>query len=468
MITERVVEDIAAVVGRHNVLTRRADLQTYEYDAYLEKALPGAVVFVDSTEQVSGVIRVLHRERIPFVPRGCGSNLSGGVLALRGGVVIEMARMNRVLEIDIPNQRMLVEPGMYNLDISTVLQPHGYYYAPDPASQKACSIGGNVGENAGGPHCFKYGVTSNHVLGLEVVLPDGEVAWFGGKALDQPGLDLTGVFVGSEGTLGVATKIMLRIMRLPEAVKTMLAVYDTIDDASNTVSAIVAAGMVPATLEMMDNAVIQAVEDSMPAGFPRDAAAVLILELDGSRDGMDDQAERMVQLCRDNNVREVRVARSEEERATLWKGRKGAFGAVSRLAPNYLVADGTVPRTRLPETIRRVAEIAGRYDLPVANVFHAGDGNLHPLILFDSRKKQDRDRVMAASMEILQLCADMGGTVSGEHGIGLEKAEAMRMVFDDTDLQAQGWVKECFDPEDHCNPGKVLPARVDCLNGAGG
>ncbi len=465
MIAARVLEDLAAVVGAHNVLSRRADLQTYEYDAYLEKALPGAVVFVDSTEQVSGVVRVLHRERIPFVPRGCGTNLSGGVLARGGGVVIEMARMNRVLEIDLPNRRMLVEPGVYNLDLSTALQPYGYYYAPDPASQKACSIGGNVGENAGGPHCFKYGVTSNHVLGLEVVLPDGEAVWFGGGGLDQPGFDLTGLLVGSEGTLGIVTKILLRILRLPEAVKTMLAVYDTIDDASNTVSAIVAAGMVPATLEMMDNAVIQAVEDSMAAGFPRDAAAVLILELDGLREGMEEQAERMIELCRANNVRELRVAQTEEERAALWKGRKGAFGAVSRLAPSYLVADGTVPRTRLPETIRRVGEISRRYGLPVANVFHAGDGNLHPLILFDSRKAEDRERVVAAGMEMLQLCADMGGTVSGEHGIGLEKAEAMRMVFDDGDLRAQEWVKECFDPEDLCNPGKVLPDRVSRLSG---
>ncbi|MHB0979105.1 MAG: FAD-linked oxidase C-terminal domain-containing protein [Thermoleophilia bacterium] len=461
MIAQRILDELRTVVGDANILFRRADLQTYEYDAYLEKALPGAVAFVHTTDEVAGVVRVLQREGIPFVPRGCGTNLSGGVLAAGGGVVIEMARMNRILEIDTADQRAVVEPGVYNLDVSTALDPLGYYYAPDPASQKACSIGGNVGENAGGPHCFKYGVTANHVLGVEVVLPDGEVVWFGGRALDTPGFDLTGVMVGSEGTLGIVTKVVLRIMRKPEAVKTMLAVYDSIDDAGDTVSAIVAAGMVPATLEMMDNAVIQAVEDSMAAGYPRDAAAVLILELDGVCDGIDDQAERMMELCRAHRVREVRVAATEEERAALWKGRKGAFGAVSRLAPSYIVADGTVPRTKLPETIRGVREIATRYGLRVANVFHAGDGNLHPLLLFDSRDPGDRELVLAAGMDMLRLCADMGGTVSGEHGIGLEKAEAMLFVFDENDMRAQEWVKEAFDSADLCNPGKVLPSRVE-------
>jgi len=468
VITEDILQELRGLVGSDNVLWRRVDLQTYEYDAYLEKALPGAVVFVESTEQVAGVVKVLHRLGVSFVPRGCGTNLSGGTLAVAGGVIIEMARMNRVLDIDIDNERMIVEPGVYNLEVSALLDPYGYFFAPDPSSQKACSLGGNVGENAGGPHCFKYGVTSNHVLGMEVVLPNGEVAWFGGKALDAPGLDLTGLFVGSEGTLGIATQIVLRIMRRPEAVKTMLAVYDTIDDASNTVSAIVAAGMVPATLEMMDGLVIRAVQDSMDAGIPADATAVLILELDGLADGMEEQAEKMAELCRANNVREVRVAATEEDRVALWKGRKGAFGAVSRLAQSYIVADGSVPRTRLPETILGVNEIARRHDLQVANVFHAGDGNLHPLFLFDSRDPEDRERVLAAGLDVLQLCADMGGSVSGEHGIGLEKAAAMTMVFNESDLRAQEWVKECFDPDDLCNPGKVLPSRVTRWAGTAG
>ena len=438
------------------MLDRLADLQTYEYDAYLERSVPRAVVFVRSTEEVSAVLKVLAREGIPFVPRGCGTNLSGGSLALDGAVVIEMGRMSRVLEIDIPNQRMTVQVGIFNLDISTILSPLGYYYAPDPASQKACSLGGNIAENAGGPHCFKYGVTSNHVLGVEVVLPGGEIVWLGGKNADSLGLDLTGVFVGSEGTLGIATAAILRILRKPEAVKTLLAVCDSLEDGGNVVSAIVAAGLVPATLEMVDNRTINAIEDSMVCGFPRDAAAVLLIELDGLVDGMDQMADDIMRICKANGVREVRVAKDEDERAALWRGRKGAFGSISRLAPNYLVADGTVPRTRLPEALRRVAEIGCRYDLRIASVFHAGDGNLHPLLLFDSRDPADREKVMAAGMEVLKVCADLGGTVSGEHGIGVEKLAALPLVFSENDLEAQGWVKDAFDPRGMANPGKLL------------
>jgi glycolate oxidase subunit GlcD len=439
------------------VLENPVDLQTYEYDAYLERSLPRAVVFVRSTAEVSAVVKVLAEERVPFVPRGCGTNLSGGALALGDSVVIEMGLMNRVLAIDIPDQRITVQTGVFNLDLSTALAPYGYYYAPDPASQKACSLGGNIAENAGGPHCFKYGVTANHVLAIEVVLPDGEVVWLGGKEAGVPGLDLTGVFVGSEGTLGIATTAVLRILRRPEAVKTLVAVCDSLEDGGNVVSAMVAAGMVPATLEMVDNRTINAIEDSMACGFPREAAAVLLIELDGPADGMEEMAAQIVALCRSAGIREVRVAANEEERAALWRGRKGAFGAISRLAANYLVADGTVPRTRLPEALRRVGEIADRYDLPVANVFHAGDGNLHPLLLFDSRDQAECTRVMAACMDILKVCTDLGGTVSGEHGIGIEKLEAMRLMFKEQELRAQRLVKEAFDPAGLANPGKVLP-----------
>jgi glycolate dehydrogenase FAD-linked subunit len=458
--------ELRAIVGPENVLDRLADLQTYEYDAYLERSVPRAVVFVRSTQEVSAVLKVLADEGIPFVPRGCGTNLSGGSLALDGAVVLEMGRMNKVLEIDVPNQRMTVQVGIFNLDISTILSPRGYYYAPDPASQKACSLGGNIAENAGGPHCFKYGVTSNHVLGLEVVLPGGEIVWLGGKNADPLGLDLTGVFVGSEGTLGIATTAILRILRKPEAVKTMLAVCDSLEDGGNVVSAIVAAGLVPATLEMVDNRTINAIEDSMACGFPRDAAAVLLIELDGLRDGMDDMAEAIIRICQENGVREVRVARDENERAALWRGRKGAFGSISRLAPNYMVADGTVPRTKLPEALRRVAEIGCRYDLKIASVFHAGDGNLHPLLLFDSRNPADRQKVTAAGMEVLKICADLGGTVSGEHGIGVEKLAALPLVFTETDLKAQGLVKDAFDPKGMANPGKLLRGIAGA--GAGG
>ena len=464
MIPDRILKELRSLVGRANVLDKLVDLQTYAYDAYLERSLPGAVVFVRSCDDVAGVVKVLHREGLPFAPRGCGTNLSGGSLALQGGVLIEMSRMNRILEIDVPNQRMVAQPGVLNLDLSTALGPFGYYYAPDTASQKACSLGGNVAENAGGPHCFKYGVTSNHVLGIEVVLPDGEVVWFGGKSVDAPGLDLTGLFVGSEGTMGIVTTVVLRIMRKPEAVKTMLAVYDSIEAAGNTVSAIVAAGLVPATLELMDNLVIQAVEDAMACGFPRDAAAVLLIELDGLQDGMEEMTGKIIACCEESGVREIRVAADETERTALWKGRKGAFGAVSRLAPNYLVADGTVPRTKLPEALRRVAEVGRTFDLRIASVFHAGDGNLHPLLLFDSRIEADKQKVIAAGMEVLRVCAELGGTVSGEHGIGLEKIDAMRLVLSEEDLEAQFFVKDAFDPDHLCNPGKMLPARVS--NGA--
>ncbi len=460
MLSDGLLDELKEIVGTEDVLWKRADLQTYEYDGYVERSLPDAVVFVESTDEVASVVRLAHRENIPFVPRGCATNLTGGTIALRGGLVIEMARMRRVVEIDTANERMIVEPGIYNLEISAILDPLGYYYAPDPSSGKASSIGGNIAENAGGPHCFKYGVTLNHVVGAEVVLPDGEVVWLGGKALDLPGFDLLGAFVGSEGSFGICTKAALRILRKAEAVKTLLAIYDSIDDAAKTVSAIVAAGMVPATLEMMDNLAIQAVEDSEALGFPRDAAAVLLIELDGLLDGLEDMAADVRAMCGRNYAREVRVASCEDERAALWKGRKGAVAAVARLAPSFLLIDGTVPRTKIPDALRRVQEIGDKHNLKIANVAHAGDGNLHPFVLFDSRVKADQERAMKAAMEILAACVALGGTISGEHGVGIEKVEAMSMLFTENDLRAQEWLKEVFDPADLCNPGKVLPSRA--------
>ena len=460
MLSDGLLGELRGIVGKEDVLWKRADLQTYEYDGYVERSLPDAVVFVESTDEVASVVRLAHRENVPFLPRGCATNLTGGTIAVRGGLVIEMARMGRVVEIDTVNERMIVEPGIYNLEIAAILSPLGYYYAPDPSSGKACSIGGNIAENAGGPHCFKYGVTLNHVVGAEVVLPDGEVVWLGGKALDLPGFDLLGGFVGSEGTLGICTKAVLRILRKTEAVRTLLAIYDSIDDAAKTVSAIVAAGMVPATLEMMDNLAIQAVEDSEALGFPRDAAAVLLIELDGLLDGLDDMAADVHAMCGRNNAREVRVASCEDERDALWKGRKGAVAAVARLAPSFLLLDGTVPRTKIPDALRRVREIGDKYDLKIANVAHAGDGNLHPFVLFDSRVKADQERAMNAGMEILAACVALGGTISGEHGVGIEKVGAMSLLFTENDLRAQEWLKEVFDPSDLCNPGKVLPSRV--------
>ena len=452
------LKDLRKLVGRENVLDGIVDLQTYEYDAWGERSLPSAVVFVHSTAETAAVVKLLAHEGIPFVPRGSGTGVSGGSLALEGAVVIEMSRMNKLLEIDLPNLCAVVQPGIFTWDVSTALAPYGYYYAPDPASQKASSIGGNVAENAGGPHCLKYGVTTNHVLGLEVVLPDGEVVWLGGKN-PGPGLDLTGVFVGSEGTLGIVTAAILRILKLPETVKTMLAVFASIEDAGNVVSAIVAAGLTPATLEMMDHRTIVAVEDALACGYPREAGAILIIEVDGLRDGMDDVAERIAAICREHGALEVRVAQDEAERATLWKGRQGTFPSITRLAPNYMSLDGTVPRTMLPEMLRRVEALACSYGLEVYCVLHAGDGNLHPCFLYDGAKPGEKEKVEEASMDVLRICAELGGTVSGEHGIGVEKLPAMPFVFSDDDLRAQGFVKDAFDPRGLCNPGKLLPAR---------
>jgi glycolate oxidase len=457
-VTEALLRELRAVVGQSNVLHERVDLQTYEYDAYGERSLPGAVVFVHSTAEVSSIVKILNRHKIPFVPRGYGTNLSGGSLALNEAVVLEMGPMNKVLQIDLPNLCVTVQPGIFTLDISSALAPLGFYYAPDPASMRASSVGGNIAENAGGPHCFKYGVTSNHVLGLEVVLPDGEVVWFGGKHDGFPGLDLRGAFIGCEGTLGIVTAAILRIVRKPETVKTMLGVFASLEDAGNVVSAIVAAGLIPATLELMDRRTIIAVEDALACGYPRDAGAVLLIELDGMTDGMDDFAEQVAAICRANNALEVRVARDEDERASLWRGRQGTFGAITRLAPNYMSLDGAVPRTMLPETLRRVGDLAASYGLEVFCVLHAGDGNLHPCFLYDGSRPGEKEKVEEASMGVLRICASLGGTVSGEHGIGVEKLEAMHYVFGENDLRVQRSLKDAFDPDGLCNPGKLLPS----------
>jgi glycolate oxidase len=457
MIAKPLVDELRQVVGKANVLDSAVDLQLYQYDAYLEERRPDAVVFVHSTDEVAGVVRACNKYGVPFVPRGGGTNLSGGTIPRQGGVVLAMIRMNRILEVDLPNLRARVQPGLFNLELGTALAPLGYQYLPDPASQKAATLGGNVAENSGGPHCFKYGVTTNHVLGLTVVLPDGDVVTLGGKAPDAPGYDLTGVFVGSEGTLGICTEVVVRIVRLAEGVKTMLAIYDSIEEGSQTVSAIVAAGMVPATLEMMDQLVIKAVEESIHCGLPLDCATVLIIEVDGLKDDLDAQVRAIVDLCTAHGAREVRVAKDETERAMLWAGRRGAFGAVARITPSYLVCDGTVPRTALPKVLRKVAEVSKKYNLMIPNVFHAGDGNLHPLILFDWRDADQKARVMKAGMEILELCVEMGGTISGEHGVGLEKIEAMRLVFSEADIRSQVRVKRAFDAKDLANPGKMFP-----------
>lgn len=454
---QTLVAHLKEIIDPDYVLSSDMDRELYGYDASLERARPDVIVVPGSTGEVSKVVALAYKEKIPVIARGSGTNLSGGTIAINGGIVIHFSRMNRILEIDLPNRTATVEPGVITLDLQTLLLKQGFVYAPDPASQKVSTLGGNFGENSGGPHCLKYGVTTNHVLGAEVVLYDGTVVWTGGKSRDNPGYDLIGLLVGSEGTLGVVTKIILKLIRAPEAVKTMLAVYETIEDAINTVSAIIAEGIIPATLEMMDNLVMKAVEESVRVGYPLDAAAVLIIELDGMADGMDRQAQKIMEICKRHNVREVRLARDDTERAELWAGRKGAFGAVARLRPSYLVCDGTVPRTKLPEVLSKVMEVGRKWDLPIGNVFHAGDGNLHPLILFDERDADELKRVHQAGREILKICADAGGTISGEHGIGTEKLKELSFIFSGFDIKFMQQIKKAFDPDGMWNPGKVLP-----------
>ncbi len=464
MANRQLAERLIAVLGRENVLWEDYELMVYEYDASIDRALPEAVVFPTSAEQVSAVVKICNELGVPFTPRGAGTGLSGGSLPVEGGVLIALNRMNRILEIDVENLRAVVEPGVVNLHISNAVAPYGLYFVPDPSSQKACTIGGNVAENSGGPHTLLYGVTTNHVLGLEVVLPDGAIVWVGGKALDTPGYDLTGLLCGSEGTLGIVTKVIVRLCPLPEAVKTLLAVFDTVDDASNAVSTIIARGVVPAALEMMDNLSIQAVEEAVHAGYPRDAGAVLLVEVEGLRDGLDDLAEGLAAVCRECGAREVRVARSARERALLWAGRKGAFGAMGRISPDFYVMDGVIPRSTLPYVLRRIAEIAQRYGLRIANVFHAGDGNLHPLVLFDAEVPGQIEAVRRIGEEILAVCAEVGGALTGEHGIGIEKRDLMPLVFSPDDLAMMRRLKEAFDPRGLCNPRKVFPTPGACVD----
>jgi len=456
--------ELEAIVGADGVLSDPEELLVYESDGLtLFRALADFVVFPTSAEQVAAVVRLANRESIPFVARGAGTGLSGGCLPAEGGLVISLMRMNRVLEVDYDNQIAVVEPGLVNLHLSWAVGPRGFYYAPDPSSQQACTIGGNIANNSGGPHTLKYGVTVNHVLGLEVVLPDGEIAWLGGKTRDALGYDLAGVFVGSEGTFGIATKIVVRILKKPQAVKTVLAVFDRIEQASAAVSAIIAAGLVPAAVEMIDQLTIQAVEDAFGCGYPRDAAAALLIELDGLAVGMSAQADRIVAACREAGAREVRAAADEAERQLLWKGRKSAFGAYGRVSPAYMVMDGVIPRTKLPYVLSRVNEIVAAHGLRVGNVFHAGDGNLHPNILYDPRTPGEEARVVAAGAEIMKVCAEVGGSISGEHGIGLEKADFMPFIFSPADLALMQRLKDAFNPRGLCNPGKVFPTRKSCV-----
>lgn len=462
-----VADQLVEIVGEASLFRDPGALLVYESDgltAYRER--PCAVVSPRDTVQTAAVIRVLRDAGLPWVARGAGTGLSGGALALRGAVLVSTAKMNRILEMDPTNRRALVQPGVVNVELTRQATPHGLYYAPDPSSQTACTVGGNVAENAGGPHCLKYGVTLNHILGLTVVLPTGEIVELGGAGKEQ-GYDLLGLFIGSEGTFGIATEIEVRLEPLPELVRTMLALYDDIDDATQTVSAIIADGLLPAALEMVDREAIVAVEASVyAAGMPTDVAGALVIEFDGTAAAVEADVQRALSICNAHHAREVRIADDEAERQKLWHARKKAFGAMGRLAPDILVQDAVVPRSRLPEALAACYRIAKQYDLVLCNTFHAGDGNLHPTIPFDRRDADQVARVEKASKEMMRACVEMGGTITGEHGVGLDKRAYMELIFDDDTLACMCSIRRVFDPTGLANPAKILPVRV-CREWAG-
>src|SRR5215218_9272332 len=458
---DKLIENLSAIVGRENVLSKPDELLVYECDGLPHhKHRPRAVVFPSSTEEVSALMLALARAKVPFTPRGAGTGLSGGALALDSGVVIELARMRKILRIDPENRLAVVQPGVVNLDVSRAVAEYGLYYVPDPSSQPSCTIGGNIAESAGGIHCLKYGTTTDHVLGCRVVLAGGEVV---DLSVDSPGYDLTGTFIGSEGTFGIATEATLRLAQAPPAVRTLLAEFVEVNDASHAVSAIIAAGVMPAALEMMDREIIRAVEASVfAAGLPPDAGAALLIELDGIEAGLDDEAAKVTSICMEYGARSCRHARDESERKKLWAARKGAFGAIGRISPDSMIQDAVVPRSRLPEVLGAAYDIATRYQLRIANVFHAGDGNLHPLICFDSRFVDQVLRVREAGRELMEVCVDAGGTITGEHGVGLDKRELLPLVFSDADMNAMLRVRAAFDPLGLCNPGKIVPMLRGC------
>jgi len=464
---DRIIENLRAIVGREAVLADDDELLVYECDGLPQhKYRPRAVVFPSSTETVSEVMKLLAKERIPFTPRGAGTGLSGGALTLTKGVVIEMARMRRILKIDAENRLAVVQPGVVNAHVSRAAAPFGLHYVPDPSSNSTCTIGGNLAENAGGMHCLKYGTTTDHVLGARVVLSNGEVVQLGGGGMEQAGYDLLGTFIGSEGTFGIATEAILRLVPIPPAIRTLLADFLEVNNASHAVSAIIAAGVMPAALEMMDHAIIQAVEASVfAAGLPLDAGAALLIELDGLEAGIDAEAERVKRICVQHGARTCRLARDENERKKLWAARKGAFGAIGRIAPDSMIQDAVVPRSRLPEVLDDVFRIAAKYQLRIANVFHAGDGNLHPLICFDSRSPAEVEHVKEAGRELMETCVRAGGTISGEHGVGFDKRELLPLIFSDADMEAMLRVRSAFDPEGLMNPGKIIPVLRGCGEG---
>lgn len=458
-----VANELRRLLGDENVLAAHSDLLVYECDGFvIEKNCPDVVVFPRTTEDVAQVVRLCNAHDVPFLPRGAGTSLAGGCLPVGGGVMIVFTRMKQILEINLRDRYAIVQPGVVNIWLTNALKGTGYHYAPDPSSQGACTIGGNVATNSGGPHTLKYGVTVNHTLGIEAVLADGSIVQFGGPVEDAPGLDLTGALVGSEGTLAIVTKIWVRLTKNPEGVRTLLGVFDSVEDATNSISEIIGAGIIPAALEMMDQGILAAVEAAFHFGFPLDAQAILLIEVDGLEAGLDSQRDEIIELCMKTGAREVRQARDAQERLLLWKSRKQAFGAVGRLSPSYCTQDGVVPRTKLPHILKRITEISAKYSIRIVNVFHAGDGNIHPILLFDERDAEQVSRVLKASDEILEECISSGGSVTGEHGIGVEKISLMNKLFTPDDLAAMTRLRVAFNPTGRLSPAKMLPTAGAC------
>ena len=459
----RLVSEFRAIVGDAGVVNQPEQLRTYECDGLtLFRVVPDLVLIPATAEELQRVVQVCYRERVPFVARGSGTGLSGGALPVKDGIVISVARLNRILEIDIANERVVVEPGVTNSAVTAAVSAKGYFYAPDPSSQSVCTIGGNVAENSGGAHCFKYGVTTTYVLGLEVVLSDGSLVRLGGKTLDRPGYDVVGAFVGSEGTFGIATKITLRIIRKAEASQTLMAAFNSSGEAGAAVSSVIAAGMFPAAMEIMDRLAIKAAEAAVHPNYP-DCQALLLVELDGSAREVELLMEKVGPICTACGAWELRLAKSEPERVAVWKGRKAAFAAVGRISPNYLVQDGVIPRTALPRVLREIDRLSDETGLGVANVFHAGDGNLHPLVLYDGRIEGQEQRALALAEDILRICVEAGGSITGEHGVGEEKKQFMPVMFSEVDLSAMRRLRSAFDPYELCNPSKIFPRTDESL-----
>ena len=459
----RVMESLRKIVGAENLLTSASERIVYECDGFVvEKNSPDVVVFPTSTDQVAAIVKACNEAGVPFLPRGAGTSLAGGCLPVGGGVMIVLTRMKEILEINLRDHYAVVQPGVVNVWLTQALKGSGYHYAPDPSSQGACTIGGNVATNSGGPHTLKYGVTVNHVLGVEAVMADGSIVTIGGPAGEMPGPDLVGALVGSEGTLAIVTRVWVRLTRDPQGYRTMLGIFESVDDATQAISAIIGAGIIPAALEMMDQGIPVALEEAFHFGFPLDAQAILLIEVDGLEAGLDGQRDEIIRLCKETGAREVRLAADEQERLKLWKCRKQAFGAIGRLSSSFCTQDGVVPRTQLPGIFKKIRETSEKYDIRIVNVFHAGDGNLHPILLFDERNPDEIKKVMEASGEILEACLDAGGSVTGEHGIGVEKIRYMNKMFRESDLVAMRQLRDAFNPDNLLSPDKMLPTAGAC------